>query len=321
MLLDFESVIKTARCAPKKEAKKLGTVKINIVEATPVVWKDRLLRFEWLRPNTWGLAGQMATGQVLSINGNYHFVDAFTEEEVGVQFAEGYAFGCCYSENGKMYAFGPDTAGGHNLDTFVSEDLVNWEKFEGIKFPENINLYNTSVCKADGKYVMAIEIGGKHEAVGVPFTCVFAESEDLIHWNLLDIMEYSYNREYYSACPCIRFYGGYYYMIYLEGAPHHRWFPYIVRTKDLKNWELGTTNPIMLPSKEDKIFYDESRFNDKEKDYLLNAVDCNNSDYDLAEFGGKTYIIYSWGNQFGKEFLAMAEYEGSEEEYLTSFFN
>ena len=321
MLLDFETSLRNAKIPPRKTLKKLGTVKINIVEATPVVWKDRLLRFEWLRPNTWGLAGQQATGQVLSINGNYHFVDAFTEEEVGAQFAEGYAFGCCYSENGKMYAFGPDAAGGQNLDTFVSEDLVNWEKIEGIKLPEDIKIYNNSVCKAEDKYVMAIEIGGTNPAVGVFFTCIFAESTDLVNWKMLDLMDYSYSRDYYSACPCIRYYGGYYYMIYLEGAPHHRWFPYIVRSKDLKDWELGITNPVMFPTNEDKIFYDESRFTESEKEYLLNAVDCNNSDFDLCEYKGKTYIIYSWGNQFGKEFLAMAEYDGSEEEFLKSFFS
>ncbi len=320
MLLDVEAKLRVAKIPPRKTMKKLGTVKINIVEATPVVWEDRLLRFEWLRPDSWGLAGQLATGVTLSKNGNYHFVDAFSEEEVGAQFAEGYGFGCCYSENGKMYAFGPDKAGGHNVNTFVSDDLVNWELFEGIKLPEEIHVYNTSVCKAENKYIMAIEIGGEHEAVGFPFTCVFAESEDLTSWKMLDLMDYSYSRDYYSACPCIRYYGGYFYMVYLESVHHGRWFPYIVRTQDLKTWEVGVTNPVMFPTDDDKIFYDESRFNDFEKEYILNAVNCNNSDFDLCEYKGKTYIIYSWGNQLGKEFLAMAEYDGSEEEFLTSFF-
>ena len=35
---------------------------------------------------------------------------------------------------------------------------------------------------------------------------------------------------------------------------------------------------------------------------------------------GKTVIMYSWGNQHGKEFLAMAEYDGSLQELLESFF-
>ena len=58
----------------------------------------------------------------------------------------------------------------------------------------------------------------------------------------------------------------------------------------------------------------------KDIDRIENAVNTNNSDIDLCEFGGKTVIVYSWGNQLGHEFLAIAEYDGSEEEFLKSFF-
>lgn len=53
---------------------------------------------------------------------------------------------------------------------------------------------------------------------------------------------------------------------------------------------------------------------------ILDAVDCNNSDIDMCEINGKTLITYSWGNQLGKEFLALAEYNGTNEEFLKSFF-
>ena len=78
-------------------------------------------------------------------------------------------------------------------------------------------------------------------------------------------------------------------MIYLEGAPCHRWIPYIVRSKDLINWELGVTNTIMYPSDEDKILVNHEHFTDFEKEYINNAVDCNNSDIDLCEFEGRTF--------------------------------
>ena len=35
----------------------------------------------------------------------------------------------------------------------------------------------------------------------------------------------------------------------------------------------------------------------------------------MCYYGGKTVITYSWGNQLGKEFLALAEYDGTEEEF------
>ncbi|MBP3323120.1 MAG: hypothetical protein J6M16_02895 [Clostridia bacterium] len=321
MLNNFENALREGNIPPRKKLVKKGSVKLNVVETTPVVWGERLLRFEWLRNFGWGSSGQLASGVNQRERGCYHFVDHFTEEEVGAEFAFDHSFGACYNKDGTMYVIGVEGGGGGNqLNTFLSTDLINWEKHPCLTFPEDINLFNTSICKAEDKFVLAIEIGGKHEAVGVPFTCIFAVSDDMINWQLLDIMEYSYNRDYYSACPCIRYYGGYFYMIYLEGLPHHRWFPYIVRSKDLKNWELGITNPIMCPSDEDKIILYPETLTKAQTDYLLNAVDCNNSDFDIAEYKGKCYITYSWGNQFGKEFLALAEYDGSEEEFLKSFF-
>lgn len=315
MMENYQTALKQARIGQRKRLKKLGTVKINVVESTPVVWDDKLLRFEWVRTNQWGGAGGIEREE-----GHYVFIDMETERDL-IPFAKDHSFGCAYAENGKMYVHGVKGGGGGNiLDCFVSSDLENWESSVALTFPEDIKLYNTSVCKGDGKYVMAIEIGGKHPAVGRPFTCVFAESTDLVHWSLLDMMEYSYSRERYTACPCIRYVDGFYYMIYLEGAPCHRWIPYIVRSRDLKVFELGITNPIMWPDDSDKQVIHSERFTEDELDYIEHAVNCNNSDFDLCEYNGKTLITYSWGNQYGKEFLALAEYDGSNEEFLKSFF-
>ena len=315
MLLDVREPLKTARIGQRKRLKKLGTVKINYVEATPVVWQGRLLRFEGVRNKVWG-----GRGGIDREYGYYHFVDQETEAEVSA-FAHDHAFGCAYAEDGVMYVHGVRGEGGGNiLDCYTSADLKNWECTEAIVFPEDINVYNTSVCKGDGRYIMAIELGGKNPAVGYGFTCVFAESTDLIHWTLLDMMEHSYSRDRYTACPCIRYTEGYYYMIYLESAPCRRYIPYIVRTRDFKEFELGLTNPVMWPDDDDKKIICPERFTAEELDYIEHAVDCNNSDFDLCYFGGKTHIVYSWDNQFGKEFLALAEYDGTVEEFLKSFF-
>jgi len=315
MLQDYRTPLQQARAGRRKRLQKLGTVKINAVESTPVVWRDKLLRFEWTRTKRWGGAGGVGRDV-----GGYHFVDMETEKSLGF-FAKDHSFGCCYTEDGKMYVHGIRGGGGGTvIDCFVSSDLEHWEASVALTFPEDIQLYNTSVCKGDGRYVMAIEIGGKHPAVGRPFTCVFAESPDLIHWSLLDMMEYSYSRDRYTACPCIRYVDGFYYMIYLEGAPCHRWIPYIVRSRDLKDFELGITNPVMWPDDLDKQVIHPERFTAEELDHIEHAVDCNNSDFDLCDYKGKTVITYSWGNQYGKEFLALALYDGSSEEFLKSFF-
>ena len=312
---NYQIALKQARVGQRKRLQKLGTIKINAVESTPVVWNGKLLRFEWVRTNQWG-----GPGGIEREEGHYTFIDMDTEEALDA-FAKDHSFGCCYTENGTMYVHGVRGGGGGNvLDCFVSSDLKSWDSSVALTFPEDIKLYNTSVCKGDGKYIMAIEIGGKHPAVGRPFTCVFAESTDLVHWSMLDMMEYSYSRERYTACPCIRYVDGFYYMIYLESAPCHRWIPYIVRSRNLKDFELGITNPIMWPDDSDKRVIRPERFTEEELDYIEHAVNCNNSDFDLCDYNGKTLITYSWGNQYGKEFLALAEYDGSNEEFLKSFF-
>lgn len=315
MISDYKTPLKNAKISAQKTLRKRGTVKISFVEATPAVFHDRLLRFEWVRNSIWGKAG----GIDREI-GYYQFVDMETEDPV-CSFAEDHSFGCCFCEDGQMYVHGVRGSGGGNvLDTFVSRDLQHWEQSTALVFPEHIHVYNTSVCKGDGRYIMAIEIGGHDPIVGVPFTCIFAESADLIHWTLLNTMEYSYSRDRYTACPCIRYFDGYYYIICLEALPFHRYVPYIARTRNLKEFEIGERNPVMWFDDEDKKVIRPERFTAEELDYIASAVNCNNSDFDMCYYNGKTVITYSWGNQYGKEFLALAEYDGTEEEFLKSFF-
>jgi len=315
MFDQYRDQLKHARVPVRKTLRKLGTVKLSVVESTPVVWGERLLRFEWVRNDQWG-----KDGLVKRKIGCYQFVDMATERPL-YEFAEDHAFGCCYAEEGIMYVHGVRGGGGGNvIDTFVSEDLEHWEQSTALVFPEHIHVYNTSVCRAEDKYVMAIEISGDDPIVGKPFTCVFAESSDLIHWTMLDTMAYSYCRDRYTACPCLRYVDGYYYIICLESAPFHRWIPYIARSRDLKDYELGVINPVMWFDNDDKKVIHPEHFTAEQLDYIANAVNCNNSDFDMCTYRGKTVITYSWGNQYGKEFLALAEYDGTEEEFLKSFF-
>jgi len=58
----------------------------------------------------------------------------------------------------------------------------------------------------------------------------------------------------------------------------------------------------------------------EERKRIAEAVNLNNSDFDLCEFQGKVVIYYSWGNQRGIEHLAEAVYEGSLESFLRGFF-
>ena len=71
---------------------------------------------------------------------------------------------------------------------------------------------------------------------------------------------------------------------------------------------------------EDRQVIHPERFSAEELDSIKTGPNGNNSDVDFCEYHGKTYITYSWGNQLGNEFLALAEYDGSLEDFLKSYF-
>jgi len=318
MLLDYNEPLKEKILPPRKCMVKKGTLDIDIVEATPVVWQDRLLRFEWIRGDGFG------NGYYGNPAGRcyFRFTDMETEETTD-PFAWDYSFGSAHVEGDTMYVYGVRGGGGGNeIRAFWSKDLKHWECRDVLAFSERVTVYNNSVCRGRDGYYMAIELGGDAEIVGNPFTIFFAKSQDLLHWDMLDMGECVYTRQRYSACPVIRYCESdeKYYMIYLEGLPCHRWQPYIVRTADFSTFELGHKNPIMFSDDNDKIVQRPEKFTSEQLAYINGAINCNNSDVDLCEYHGKTTILYSWGNQYGKEFLASAEYDGSMEAFLHSFF-
>ncbi len=205
------------------------------------------------------------------------------------------------------------------LQTLRSSDLIHGETLPARTFPEDVGIYNTSVCRGPDRYVMAIEIGGTNPVVGRPFTCAFAQSQNLIDGELLPTDRCEYDRSRYTACPTIRC-GEFYDMIYPEGVSCHRWIPYIVRTVDFEHFEPGVKNPGMFFSGEDKKCPTPNHWIGNSLRPFAHSMNCNRSDADLCELEGKTVILYSWGNQLGREFLAQAEYDGKMEDFLASFF-
>jgi hypothetical protein len=291
----------------KPVIKKLGTIDCDMVETTPVVFKERLYRFEYVRDNYHA----NKTG-----SSYFRFIDIATGRATSA-FAKGFHLGCAFAEGDNAYAFGVDKWGGSKITVFLSKDLEKWGERLALNLP-GWGLYNTSVCKAEGRYIMAIEVGEPPEIVGVRFTTFFAESKDLLHWTLLS-QECAYSKEKYTACPALRYLDGFFYMIYLEARPGPTYESHIVRSKDMKRWESSRLNPVLAFSDEDKTIANSQLTQDQRK-AIAQAKNINNSDLDLCEYGGKTVIYYSWGNQQGKEFLAEAVYEGTLASFLRSYF-
>jgi hypothetical protein len=304
----WEGRIASLADGPRRpEIRKLGTLDLDMVEATPVVFKDRLHRFEYVRKDYHA-----------NKTGDSYF--RFTDVETGrptPALAKGYDLGCAFAEGETMWVFGVDNWDGENIAVFRSTDLEHWEQRPALKLP-GWGLFNTSVCKAGARYIMAIEVGRPPEVVGVPFTNRFAESKDLLHWRLMP-EDRVFTKERYSACPTIHFLDGWFYMTYLEARPGPSYETHIVRSRDLIRWESSPLNPILKASQEDKLIANP-KLTYQQRKKVAGAVDRNNSDMDFCEFRGKTIITYSWGNQQGVEFLAGAEYDGTLECFLRSFF-
>jgi hypothetical protein len=287
--------------------KKLGTLDCGMVETTPVVFRGRLYRFEYVRHDYHA----NKTGASY-----FRFIDVATGKATPT-FARGQHLGCAFVEGDTTYAFGVDKWGGSRVTVFRSKDLRRWEARPALRLP-GWGLYNTSVCKADGRYVMAVEVGEPKEVVGVRFTIFFAESKDLLTWKLLP-KDCVYSKEKYTACPALRYLGGYFYMVYLEARPGPAYESHVVRSRDLKRWESSRLNPVLAFSGADKRIANP-KLTAEQKQAVAQARNINNSDVDLCEYRGKTIIYYSWGNQQGKEFLAEAVYEGTLADFLNGFF-
>lgn len=290
---------------PKPKIEKLGTIDINLVETTPIVFKGKAYRFEYVRKNYWN----NTTG-----DSYFRFVDQKTGKP-GPAFAKGYHLGSAFVDSDTVYVTGVkiwDTSG---IDMFVSKDLTNWQHRKVFDRP-GVGIFNTSVCKADDYYVLMYEIGRPPELAGHRFTALFARSKDMTTWQLLP-PECNYSKDRYTAPHCLRYLNGWFYDFYLEA--HDGYEMRVVRSRDLINWQPSPLNPVLQASGEDKKIANDT-LTPQQREQISGAKNINNSDIDFCEYEGRLIINYSWGNQMGKEFLAEAVYKGSLQQFLRGWF-
>ncbi len=285
---------------------KLGTIDVDLVETTPIVFNNKVYRFEYVRQGYWN-----------NKTGDSYF--RFVEHKSGQptkSFAKGFHLGSAFVDDGTVYVTAVDTWDGERIFVFASKDLENWKSWQAFEL-SGFGIFNTSLTKAENKYVLMFEIGKPKDKTGVRFTANFATSTDLKEWKVLP-SEYNYAKDRYTAPHCLRYINGYYYNFYLE--EHNGYEMRVVRSKDLIHWESSPLNPVLYASKADKQILN-TKLNEDLINRIINAENINNSDIDFCEFNGKLIINYSWGNQHGKEFLAEAFYEGTLKQFLEGWFN
>ena len=316
------NIIPVDRLAGPPEIKKSGIFTMWGGEASIFVWRGRLMYLSNIWAN--GNPGYPIPGAYAVI---YDYNTGESYPPVGHD-------GCCfyqaYCENDRVYVFGSD---GRRIWCMTSEDLIKWEEYVAVEFPDNFECFNTAVSKGHLGYVMAIECGGaddrfpdRHDHpnpyIGERFTEFFATSDDLKNWTLMPF-EKSYTKERYNACPALEYADGYYYMICLEALPCYRFAPYIYRTADFETWEVGYYNPLFVPSREDYFPKTGVELTTEQQAEVLSHICTNNSDVDLCEYEGKTYIVYATGNQgvTGGGSYCEAIYDGPLDEFLKANFS
>ena len=139
----------------EKKIKKLGTIKPHYVESTPFVWKDELVIFEWVRADSWAHNGNE--------RGYYHIFNP-EKNTCSKPFGYDHSFGSSYEENGVVYVHGVKGNDGwtNQIDMFWSSDLENWESKEAvIKVPEDMCVFNTSVCLTKNKPLQTANVTNK----------------------------------------------------------------------------------------------------------------------------------------------------------------
>jgi beta-xylosidase len=298
-----------APAAERPRIVKRGTVDLDMVECTPIVFEGRLYRSEWVRKNYW----DNHTGENYS-----RFVD-YSTGETTPPFAHGFVFSSAFVDNGTVYVTATGgkgkTVGADQVHMFASRDLKHWDTWVALDLP-GFSIFNTSICKAGKQYVLMFEIDKPKEEAGVPFTARFATSPDLKRWTLTT-PEHNYAKDRFTAPHCLRYLDGYFYNFYV--GIHDGYETYVVRSRDLITWEPSPLNPVLRASDEDRQIANP-RLTAAQRQRVATAVNRNNSDIDFCEFNGRLIISYCWGNQTGVEHLAEAYYEGTEASFLKAWF-
>jgi hypothetical protein len=284
---------------------KTGTIDCDMVETTPVVFKNKVYRFEYVRKGYWN----NQTG-----DSYFRFVNHETGK-VTTPFAKGFHFGSAYVLDNTVYVTAVDRGDGERVFIFASHNLEHWDKWMAFELP-GFGMFNTSMIQVENKFVLMFEVGKPEKEAGKPFTARFATSTDLKKWEILS-SDHNYAMDRYTAPHCLRYLDGYYYDFYLEA--HNGYEMRVVRSKDLIHWEPSPLNPVLKVSAKDKQIAN-THLPDSLVQKIARSENCNNSDIDFCEFNGKLVINYSWGNQRGKEFLAEAVYHGTQKQFLEGWF-
>lgn len=290
--------------------KKLGAVSQNH-EMTPFVWKGKLMRMELVDP---------LNGTNSDIR-RYAAIFDVENGEIISELAEDSYFHSAYVEDDTAYVFGVDMKDRGTIRVYESKDLINWSNRILLTNPGWV-YYNTALTKGPDGYVLLMEASHPKEYIGdYPFTFFFATSPDMKDWTFMDY-EKGFSKERYMGGPWMKYSEGWYYVISVTELPCLRYTNYIYRTKDFDTWEVGFYNPLLMPDEDDRLISPNAHnLDDAALEKIKTGFISSDSDIDMCDWNGKTYINYCVGNQLGTNaYMAEAEYDGTVAEFLKANF-
>jgi len=273
------------------------------MENTPVIYKGRPLLVQ----------NHRSTKRDEQEQSDLFIADLATGQEVA-KLGLGFSFVSAIVNGDEMNVFGTRNTNQEwtkDVYRFWSSDLKNWKQ-ELVVARENKNehLFNTSVCRDDSGYLMAYEFstnGSAHWAFR------FARSKDLMKWDKVPDLAFADMTEMsFCACPALRYCAPYYYVIYgiecEKGLGKHyqyqlpttKYVAALARSKDLVIWDLSPCRGPMLDP--------------------IHGEGINNTDADLFEYDGNTYIYYGTGDQATWGTIRVAMYPGPMEEMFEAHF-
>ena len=268
---------------------KIPFAQSEAMENTPVLYDNRPLLVQAFRPG----------GHNLNADDMYLYIrDLATGQEIA-RFGQRHSFPSAFVNGNEINVFASeyDTKDwAQSIYRFSSTDLKTWKRELAVPRQGSEHLFNTSVCKDPYGFLMAYESNEP-----VMFCFRFARSKDLSNWKDVEGLIFTGQHREYSACPVIRYFAPYYYVMYLHQpmSDHNGWITFAARSKDLENWELSPLNPILEAGEGEGI---------------------NNSDVDLFEYDGNTYLYYATGDQDQWSSLRVAMFNGSMEDFWLSCF-
>lgn len=288
--------------------RKSGYLNSPLVEATPFVFNGRLYVLE-----NWQAFFDVPGAQPGTHNGDdvVRIRDVATDKIVATPF-RAHGFGTAFVWKGRVYVFASKWPRENprreatSVSMTSSVDLTTWAKpVTVIEAERGETIFNTAVCRGPDGFILLYET---NDSRWPPFTFKYCESDDLTTWTRLPNALYGTDK--YVGGPALYREGDFFYTLYLQDLGE-KWETRITRSTDLVHWQNA---PLDRPF----VTFDPTH-----KHLPLRPSDIterNASDAELCYWKGKTLVYFTGGDQQFAGDLQSAEYDGTPQQLLESFF-